>query len=214
MVIADKCLPDTDLSDELKNIPSVMGRLVWLSSLRSIHSGQYKHPTLGARVSADTLGDMLRTAHERAFSQWLCFTLAEQTADLAFYFSTLPCPRSRIATTWRWLEPYRQFAPECIRAWEKNLFASDLRALLEVLIGNQQIRDRYSGPAVSSVRLIAGLSEREREILLLIGQGKTTKEIAAALSVSCHTVAQHRKKICQKLQAHSTAELITLGYGM
>jgi DNA-binding CsgD family transcriptional regulator len=51
---------------------------------------------------------------------------------------------------------------------------------------------------------------RELEILKLLGQGKTSKEIAVLLNVSVTTVASHRKNLCRKLGAHSTAELISL----
>lgn len=52
------------------------------------------------------------------------------------------------------------------------------------------------------------LTPRETEILAILGQGKTSKQIAAALKVSVATVARHRKSICRKLGLHSTAELV------
>jgi DNA-binding CsgD family transcriptional regulator len=51
------------------------------------------------------------------------------------------------------------------------------------------------------------LTCREADVLSLIGRGKTTKEIAALLSISTQTVGNHRKQICRKLNLHSTAEL-------
>lgn len=52
------------------------------------------------------------------------------------------------------------------------------------------------------------LSEREREVLTLIAQGKTTREIAASLYISPHTVQTHRDHIMEKLDLHRKAELI------
>jgi two-component system, NarL family, response regulator NreC len=52
------------------------------------------------------------------------------------------------------------------------------------------------------------LSEREREILRLIAEGKTTAEIAAALVLSPHTVQSHRDHIMAKLDLHTKAALI------
>jgi DNA-binding CsgD family transcriptional regulator len=49
---------------------------------------------------------------------------------------------------------------------------------------------------------------REREILRLLGLGKTSKEIAVLLTLSITTIASHRRSICRKLGIHSTAELI------
>ncbi len=52
------------------------------------------------------------------------------------------------------------------------------------------------------------LTRREREVLDLIGQGKTSKQIAAALNLSVYTVNNHRKHICKKAGLHSTAQLV------
>lgn len=51
------------------------------------------------------------------------------------------------------------------------------------------------------------LSKREREVLQLIAEGKSTKDIAARLYVSIKTVETHRKQIMDKLDLHSIAEL-------
>jgi DNA-binding NarL/FixJ family response regulator len=52
------------------------------------------------------------------------------------------------------------------------------------------------------------LSEREREILQLIAEGHTNKDIALILSISPATVDTHRAHILQKLDVHNTAELV------
>jgi DNA-binding CsgD family transcriptional regulator len=52
------------------------------------------------------------------------------------------------------------------------------------------------------------LTPREQQILNLIGEGKTTKEIATTLNLSTETVGNHRKALCRKLDAHSTAALV------
>ena len=54
----------------------------------------------------------------------------------------------------------------------------------------------------------AKLTAREQEVLKLIGHGKSSKEIAADLGMSVQTVANHRKRICSKLELHSTAALV------
>ncbi len=53
-----------------------------------------------------------------------------------------------------------------------------------------------------------GLTDREREILGLIAQGRTTPEIAVELVLSPHTVQSHRDHIMAKLSLHSKAALI------
>ena len=52
------------------------------------------------------------------------------------------------------------------------------------------------------------LTTREREILQLLAEGKNNKEIAALLNLSLYTVETHRGNILQKLNLHSSAELI------
>ena len=51
------------------------------------------------------------------------------------------------------------------------------------------------------------LTPREKEVLKIIGHGKTTKQVADQLGLSVSTVGNHRKHICRKLGLHSTAEL-------
>ena len=52
------------------------------------------------------------------------------------------------------------------------------------------------------------LSPREREVLRMIAESKTNKEIAQALSLSVYTVEAHRGRIMEKLNLHSIAELV------
>ena len=52
------------------------------------------------------------------------------------------------------------------------------------------------------------LTEREREVLQLVAEGKTNKEIANHLTLSLYTVDTHRTHILQKLNLHSVPELI------
>ncbi len=53
------------------------------------------------------------------------------------------------------------------------------------------------------------LTKAEMSVLKLLAIGSSTKEIAERLGLSCHTIACHRKHICNKLAIHSTAELVS-----
>lgn len=55
--------------------------------------------------------------------------------------------------------------------------------------------------------VFAALTPREREVLQLMAEGKSTKEVASGLSVSTKTVETHRRQIMEKLDMHSVAEL-------
>jgi DNA-binding NarL/FixJ family response regulator len=57
-----------------------------------------------------------------------------------------------------------------------------------------------------------GLSPREREILTLLAEGKTEKQIAAALVLSPKTVATHIQNLLRKLGVHSRAEAVAAAY--
>jgi RNA polymerase sigma factor (sigma-70 family) len=52
------------------------------------------------------------------------------------------------------------------------------------------------------------LTEREREVLQLLAEGKSNKEAAAVLDVSPYTVESHRTNLMQKLKLHNTAEIV------
>jgi len=52
------------------------------------------------------------------------------------------------------------------------------------------------------------LTSREREVLQMIAEGKTNKEIAGTLNLSVYTVDAHRGKIMEKLNLHSSGELV------
>jgi two-component system response regulator NreC len=52
------------------------------------------------------------------------------------------------------------------------------------------------------------LTEREKEILQLLAEGKTNKKIAEMLGLSTNTVETHRTRIMQKLDLHSSAEIV------
>ena len=52
------------------------------------------------------------------------------------------------------------------------------------------------------------LTEREKEVLQLLAEGKSNKEAANILSVSLYTVETHRSRIMQKLNLHSTADIV------
>ncbi|HEX9305723.1 MAG TPA: response regulator transcription factor [Thermoanaerobaculia bacterium] len=96
----------------------------------------------------------------------------------------------------------------------KSQAASHLvRAIQEVCKG-----EIYLSPAVSRVVVDAylgrrslpedPLTQREREVLQLVAEGKTTKQIAQTLGISAKTAESHRTRIMRKLEIHDTAGLV------
>lgn len=65
--------------------------------------------------------------------------------------------------------------------------------------------ERFRDPSLAAAGL--RLTEREREILQLIAEGRTAKEMAHVLSISVKTVAFHRENLKRKLGLRTTAEM-------
>jgi DNA-binding NarL/FixJ family response regulator len=52
------------------------------------------------------------------------------------------------------------------------------------------------------------LTDRERQVLQLLAEGRSNKEVAGILNLSIHTVDTHRTNLMQKLDLHNTAEIV------
>ena len=95
----------------------------------------------------------------------------------------------------------------------KKQAAADLvRAIREVSGGGVYLSPGISAAVVEAVRSPRSVPEepltaREREVLQLVAEGKTTKEIAALLGVSVKTADAHRTRLMQKLDIHDIASL-------
>ncbi len=74
--------------------------------------------------------------------------------------------------------------------------------IANIVVGDYVTHLRKSDSPAFSV-----LTAREREVLQLLAEGKTTKQIASCLSVSIKTVETHRRQIMDKLNLDSIAEL-------
>lgn len=71
------------------------------------------------------------------------------------------------------------------------------------------IVDNYARPAATGVAdRFDSLSEREREVFQLVAEGYSNKEVAEFLHISPATVETHRAHVMEKLDLHSTAELV------
>ncbi len=117
----------------LSQIPSVFGRLVYLCSLRDQNTGSYQHYGLAQAFGEEEAGRVLGQSHQQAFSDWLCFTLEQQKADLDLYLSGLDGNRRTIVETWIRLAPYRNLVPSTTREVDRQLYLADLETILELL---------------------------------------------------------------------------------
>ena len=69
-------------------------------------------------------------------------------------------------------------------------------------------RTRVFTPDRESLRMVFALTERERQVLVLIAGGQSTKEAAARLGISYKTADSHRSRILEKLGVHETASMV------
>src|SRR5690606_29428561 len=78
--------------------------------------------------------------------------------------------------------------------------------------------EAYLSPAISELVLndyrrhvkdpLDLLTSREREVLQMIAEGQTNKEIAGVLNLSVYTIEAHRGKIMEKLNLHSAGDIV------
>jgi two-component system, NarL family, response regulator NreC len=81
------------------------------------------------------------------------------------------------------------------------------RSYLSPEITDVMIRDYKDMLSKDNLTVFSLLTQREREVLQLIAEGKTTKEIAHLLGVSVKTIETYRQQMMEKLDIHSIAEL-------
>jgi two-component system response regulator NreC len=119
----------------------------------------------------------------------------------------------------------RRFVGEMLRAGASGYMLKDC-AFNELVRAIQEVMDGkiYLSPGVASVvveeyinnkesrsgSVIRNLTQREKQVLQMIAEGYTTKEIAKKMSLSTKTVETHRKKIMDKLNIYNIAALTKL----
>jgi two-component system response regulator NreC len=116
----------------------------------------------------------------------------------------------------------RRFVSEMLKAGAKGyilkecLFDELIEAIRTVIKGDIYLSHKITGVVVNDyVKRISSksppeapaLTEREREVLQLLAEGKSTKQIALPLHVSDKTIESNRRNIMDKLNIHSIAEL-------
>lgn len=87
---------------------------------------------------------------------------------------------------------------------EASILLAKVRDALEQALSQQKQEEAESDQCLRLERL----TEREREILTLLGEGFTSKEIAQRLNISPRTVDNHRTNILQKTRASNSMELV------
>ncbi len=84
---------------------------------------------------------------------------------------------------------------------------SSKKAYLSSKLSDTMIKDYVNLFPKLKLSAFSALTVREREVLQLLAEGKSTREVAAKLNVSTKTVETFRQRIMKKLDMHSVAEL-------
>jgi DNA-binding NarL/FixJ family response regulator len=126
------------------------------------------------------------------------------------------CPRAR--TILLTMHTDDRYVHEALRAGVngyivKTQATSDLvRAIREVSHDMTYLSPRVSRTVVQGYLAKSDVADpltpREREVLQLVAEGKTTKEIAGLLGISVKTAEAHRMRIMKKLEMHNTAGIV------
>ena len=81
-------------------------------------------------------------------------------------------------------------------------------AIKEVAAGHQFVAPGLQIPAHNSESDLDKLTQREKQVLQHIVQGRSNREIAGLLGLSVNTVSVHRANLMQALGIHRTADLV------
>ena len=111
------------------------------------------------------------------------------------------------------------YVREILRAGARGYLLKDsedddlLRAIRAVSRGEAFLSPAISDAVLSDYRKHVSnpvdlLTSREREVLTMIAEGKTNKEIANALNLSVYTVESHRGSVMEKLNLHNTGDIV------
>jgi len=117
----------------LAGIRGLYARLVYIASLRDLSSGRYDHAGLSALYPDAAIQQALQLCHEQVFERILELPLSTQQADLRDCLAVMEGGLSGAVSHWRRIEAYRVLVPEAAPDYLKELFYSNLRALLEIL---------------------------------------------------------------------------------
>ncbi len=117
----------------LARISSLFSRLAYLASLRDLSTNVYEHPGLSAVYPQEAVRQALEQCHQELFERILETPLVVQEEDLRVHLRTLPNGARSAAAQWRRLEAYRALLPAGSPDYLKELFCSNVRAILEIL---------------------------------------------------------------------------------
>ncbi|MCU0626488.1 MAG: response regulator transcription factor [Gemmatimonadaceae bacterium] len=190
------------------------------------------HPIVRAGLSG-IVADAhdIRVVGDAATGDELLARVAETAADLVLLDVSMPGPgvvslleqlrtlHPSVRVLVLSVHPEEQYATRALRAGARGYLTKDhspaelVAAVRKVHAGGRYVSDtlaeRLASELGGDVRVAhERLSDREFEVLCLLGSGRTVTEIAGLLALSVKTVSTYRTRILAKLPAESNAELV------
>jgi hypothetical protein len=131
----------------LARIPSLYGRLMYLSSLRDPNTGAYRHYGLAAAFGREQSAQALEASHTRTFREWLRLSLREKHEDLLSYLETLDDPKGLVVSYWIESQGYLGCIPDKATKADRLHYTHDIQQLLAAV--NYSSGGAWKGPRSS-----------------------------------------------------------------
>lgn len=174
---------------------------------------------LGEIVEAPTAREGLAQARQRAFDVVvLDLTLPDMNGIEAL--KALHGAHPRLPVVVFSMHNDREYCVRCLRAGARGYVTKDSdadeigRAVSAVTAGRRYVSRPLADEMVGALLDVddgpahQGLSDREFEVLCLLGSGKTVSEVAALLCLSVKTVSTYRARLMEKLALENNAQII------
>jgi DNA-binding NarL/FixJ family response regulator len=139
------------------------------------------------------------------------FAMPSMNGGVATRLILKECPRTAVLILSMYTEA--SYVRTCLEAGArgyllKNAMDLELVAAVKQVAAGARVLDPRLGAVEENAAAAPVLSTRELEVLQLIVNGKSNKDIATVLGLSANTVAVHRANIMNALGIHNTAELV------
>ena len=131
------------------------------------------------------------------------------------------CPRTKILVLTQYAD--REYVARFLKAGVSGYvlkkaagaeLAAAIRAVyrgglvLDPEVAREAVAEPHGSPDQTAVDPYDSLTDREKQVLRLVAEGKANKEIAEVLGISVKTAMSHREHVMQKLDLHSRTDLI------